>query len=112
MPSPLRFRAWAVEDNEMHSDVQNGLQAVGMSRRATFGEIVEDTADFWVMQSTGRKDVDGVEIFEDDGVVTWDEEGCDYNVTRNSEFVCAFGFKDASFRVLGNICANPDLLSD
>ena len=45
------------------------------------------------------------------GVVTWDDEGCDYNLLdKDGKMVSAFGFSDTGYLVLGNIYQHKDLL--
>lgn len=118
----FKFRA-------MYKGKMELIEGYGSANNGVFELDVE--LDSPLMQFTGLKDKNGKEIFEGDivqfisndkllnktGVVTWDDEGADYNITGkheglDTEFECAFGLTDGEYDVLGNIYVNPELLNN
>jgi hypothetical protein len=100
-----------------------------MSSRATFGEIIADTADFHVMQSTGLTAKIGNQIYEGDildwngigrAVVEWSDGDADFLLDYPDGSRCGFdtrptlnGLSSAKSpynEVIGNKRGKPELL--
>lgn len=129
----FRFRGLSV-----NGEWRIGLLSIsqGLSGQPEKGQYLSNDAGMpWayqvrpetVGQSTGLTDKNGKEIFEGDvvlqvatnghdqtsrdvGAVTWDVEGCDYNLEGPNGFKVAFGVFNPYLEVIGNIYENPDLL--
>lgn len=120
----IKFRAWHKEGAYMmpveEIDFENKLINKSGAWR-WFNEVV-------IMQSTGLKDKNGVEIYEGDIVHLTSDEGVNYNaliVFKDGGF-CAidgtesdYSFRrydlsrcDLNYEVIGNIYENSDLLED
>ena len=128
MPAPLRFRIFNKKARTMYPPEffalrLDGVQLIAMPRDVWY----VDNPDFTiVMQSTGLKDKNGLEIFEGDVtcwaaedidgevstetyVVSWDEERARFQSTAIGKDVDADEV-DSDVEVIGNIYENPDLL--
>ena len=119
-----KFRAWDGQDMVMR-DVEQLRFAHNSNNHVVYitidGEEWETGPALILMQSTGLKDKNGVEIFEGDivrwhDVVTWD-----YSVTFKDGVFCIsddpssnfYHLKEdinGKFEVIGNIYENPELL--
>lgn len=76
------------------------------------GDIVR-TRETAISRTLAQKMTRGADVvqLEETGVITWDEEGCDYNlVGADSRSVMGFPRLDASYEVIGNVYENSDLL--
>ncbi|MCC4046489.1 YopX family protein [Enterococcus gallinarum] len=114
-----KFRAFSIEAKTMHN-----VLAIDFSRNMYCLQIGKATIGEWfwfreieLMQSTGLKDKNGVEIFEGD--VGWDAHFEEYGevVFENGSFRYEFGnISEDLFEVtddieiVGNIYENPELL--
>ncbi|KST45401.1 YopX family protein [Enterococcus durans] len=137
-----RFRAWkTIGTNEMFHNVvaiswNNNKIAVLYPNpgRNTFRIDEESLENVILMQSTGLKDKNGVEIFEGDVVLVSVQNGFDYldnkvcvvkNSIGHSGLVCATVDEDLEYRifntelfeeymyeVIGNIYENSELLEE
>ncbi|MDB1690171.1 YopX family protein [Enterococcus casseliflavus] len=131
-----KFRAWEPDTKFMNDQVRV------TSNRFGDGEVlVEDTDGFgWIevkpeylMQSTGLKDKNGMEIFEGDLVKVSVDNGFDYLFEElsivepskiHSGLVCSLKSHEAEYRIIhaeilgyeyevvGNIYENPELLEE
>ncbi|MDC0751793.1 YopX family protein [Enterococcus innesii] len=124
-----KFRAWDKESKSMHQILEiiysNDLSYISFitigGGNLIYGPKRRLGDDVIIMQSTGLKDKNGVEIFEGDivrwhDVVTWD-----YSVTFKDGVFCIsddpssnfYHLKEdinGKFEVIGNIYENPELL--
>lgn len=115
MNREIKFRAWNKIEKTMYTDAINNC-------KDSFDMVLKHPQIYEVMQSTGLKDKNGVEIYEGDIVKVKD------NVYKNI-FVGVVGFRDASFvikskvvthyrwidyscEVIGNCFENGDLLNE
>lgn len=128
-----KFRAFSIEAKTMHN-----VLAIDFSRNMYCLQIGKATIGEWfwfreieLMQSTGLKDKNGVEIFEGDLVKVSVDNGFDYlfeelSIVEPSKFhsglVCSLKSHEAEYRIIhaeilgyeyevvGNIYENPELL--
>lgn len=127
----IKFRAWDKNTNDMVS-----VKTIDLERDGSIGCIVDysginlDVSECVLMQSTGLKDNNGVEIFEGDiaetrqsdlsntpfemvgGVVNYDSDYGMFKLVRKygSKFH-PFTIWLTNVEVIGNIYENPELLS-
>lgn len=124
-----KFRAWDKEADTMHdvtsiwfdrNNEQYKLGHVSFPSQETVDTIFDN---FELMQSTGLKDKNGVEIFEGDIVkIIGDVLGDDMSVIRFTEGGFYLDYKnldtefellysiDLPIEIIGNIYENPELL--
>ncbi|MFN6684593.1 YopX family protein [Enterococcus gallinarum] len=134
-----KFRAWDKENDRMIYPSTEGvcfeLDDDGINILDVSGDYPEDhtfpAIDSVLMQSTGLKDKNGVEIFEGDLVKVSVDNGFDYlfeelSIVKPSKFhsglVCSLKSHEAEYRIIhaeilgyeyevvGNIYENPELL--
>jgi uncharacterized phage protein (TIGR01671 family) len=119
--SMMDFPEWSVSTVEL--DMNDEVHDYYSTERNSFKN--EETDRFLLMQYTGLKDKNGIEIYEGDiavskyhnrpphvGVLEWDNDGADYNI--NDKFgmcLCGFGVGGVDYEVIGNIYENPELLN-
>lgn len=134
-----KFRAWDKENKKMHDVVsiwfddysdQHKLAHINVPNGETVDTIFDD---YILMQSTGLKDKNGVEIFEGDivfghqystsalevpfeikGLVKYSERNTMFYLDEKSfghdKFMHSLGSSIYQFEVIGNSFANPELL--
>ncbi|MFR6674184.1 MAG: YopX family protein [Enterococcus avium] len=120
-----KFRAWWIQDEAMtHIDTLEFLQGgIRVSDGCWHEKFLGD--EVILMQSTGLKDKNGVEIFEGDIVLFTIEDGFDYVYGKpgriNLSLQWGAGVRASSrgnyplrkcreVRIIGNIYENPELL--
>lgn len=122
-----KFRAWTEEGEVMYYDVYPFKDDTLL---LSYDEIAFDevpASDFILMQSTGLKDKNGVEIYEGDIVryeccfesyveeVIYDDKHCNFGTIDKDEKTFSFDalisdFDVDCFEVIGNKYENPELL--
>lgn len=114
----IKFRAWNECEKIMECDIQNEYDG----DLSCFASYLNN--DFWnVMQYTGLKDKNGIEIYEGDIIsggsgrvptlIKWDNENncwIAFNLRRKEEHCLDKYFKKYIGEVIGNIYENPELI--
>lgn len=126
----LRFRAWDKWRDRMSVVDRIYIDTKGVRLYDDFGEYWRDFSYVKLMQSTGLKDKNGMEIFEGDIVTDGDvTSDIKYHQTLGFYMIGKYGFSvpfgqgvdveyfeefadhvSKTFEVIGNIYENPELL--
>jgi uncharacterized phage protein (TIGR01671 family) len=114
----IKFRLW--------NDAQGFMDEVDSIDLEAWNDPDERPSNIHLMQYTGLKDKNGVEIYEGDivrigtlegeplGAIEWDENYAQYEINDNDRY--KFGgeyvehHRAQSFEVIGNIYEDPELL--
>jgi len=130
----IKFRAWDKKKNDWFDD-EDGSLYIELNGNINFGwngEIMDDWTDrIILMQYTGKKDINDVEIYEGDivhddeviylvgfGVFTDDNDFQEPTQGQTGFYIVdihtdeTFPFYSMRYRVIGNIYENPELLED
>ena len=78
------------------------------------GDVVRSRGTF-ISRTPQQKEVRGADVVQTDeiGVITWDEEGADYNLSQlDNQTIEGFPLLDARYEVLGNVHQTPSLLEE
>ena len=108
----IKFRAWDKKRKEWMALVNTHIDMLGLIHWEFAGtiELIENQDDVVLMQYTGLKDCNGVEIYEGDIV----DAVLGIHIIRNfieDTYFLKTTMGDAA-EVIGNIYENPELLND
>ena len=126
----IKFRAWIKKEEIMtyfedESYILNGDMSVDAfdydkSNCKNYFEPCYKTVDVELMQYTGLKDKNGVEIYEGDilqnvydddvGIIEWSEEDAMFVLTIDNLETNFSNERSKHWEVIGNIYDNPELL--
>lgn len=120
----LKFRAWDKNTNDMVD-----VKTIDLEKDGSIGCIVDynginlDVSECILMQSTGLKDKNGVEIFEGDvlyyipfeshinnSIVVFEKGSFCKKMLRNGKLTSVKFIDSEEYEVIGNIHENPELL--
>ncbi|MGC3784718.1 YopX family protein [Enterococcus faecalis] len=119
-----KFRAWDKNTNDMVD-----VKTIDLEKDGSIGCIVDynginlDVSECILMQSTGLKDKNGVEIFEgdvlyyipfeshiNDSIVVFEKGSFCKKMLRNGKLTSVKFIDSEEYEVIGNIHENPELL--
>ena len=104
----IKFRAWFDSDLFMDDDI---LVYKGVARLNNHGDLITLEGAV-LMQYTGLKDKNGVDIYEGD-ILRTDNEDCDLRTIIDIRYCPSYHGLDCGdtdrFEVIGNIHENPEL---
>lgn len=117
----IKFRSWDKEAERMVLQGENGNEYVWMigTEDMFIQHITESNIPEQVlMQSTGVKDKNGVEIYEKDYVrfggivalVTWSDKYCQFRLDDGTATISLNIHHKSDYEVIGNVYENPELL--
>lgn len=115
----VKFRAWNIESKVMldHDFITETIIQDGEIVR-DFSDVLNGKDTFILMQYTGLKDKNGVDIYDGDNVlhngklsrVKWSEKYCQFRIEGSRATTGLNFFHSRHYEVIGNIYDNPDLL--
>ena len=123
----IKFRAWDKKLEVMGDMLYMDFE--GKIFDSMYGELeAADRENFVLMQYTGLKDKNGIEIYEGDiikwrwkrcwqenyhiATPTWNQQWCCYYLVELEKAFQTYRMRDdIEYEIIGNICKNPKLLA-
>ena len=118
----LKFRAWDKEENKMWNVETLYIEDewVKVNDGSIYGLTKDLIRSYCLMQSTGLRDKNGVEVYEGDivensykeiGFIKNSNDAFCFNRKERNFYLSGIG-AGSPFKILGNIYENPELLED
>lgn len=120
MNREIKFRAWHDKYGMKHLDVLALTECTwSCPDYGKFGVSIPYQPSFKIMQYTGLKDENNVDVYEGDvvsdiygtHVVEWNDDKCKWQRSDNGHDINDNKYYGISRRVIGNIFENPELLT-
>lgn len=131
MKRELKFRVWSIEEKQWVNpnilevfDSDGTLEPFAYIKTGKLTPVYMPIENYVIHQYTGKKDMTGREIYEDDfiecrfsdgagwtadgrGHVVYDEERCAFSLRNPDGYTLFLGLENV--KVIGNACENPEL---
>lgn len=114
----IKYRVWDEKENRYRCGEEVMLDCEGTLLWCSFGEETLNNDDFEIEQWTGRCDINGTEIYENDVVSFRRVNGGKKGVVTFKDLMwmisgyMMYGITENNMHVLGNIHENPELIAN